>query len=310
MTLSLDKKYRPQNLQQFRGNESLKESLQSILEREQGIPSSFLLRGPSGCGKTTLSRIIAKELGGTESTISELNISNMTGVDTARDIIHKARFAPFGGKKKIYILNECHKASNAFQNAMLEILEEPPKHCHFILCTTEPEKLLATVRNRCTTYQVNPLRQKEIVSLLRDVCEKEQIQITDCMQEAFKQISQACEGSARQALIWLDAIIDIQDDEKLISTVQNFSVMEQNVLDLYSALKSKVSWKSIATILKNINEEPEKVRHAILTMANKELLKTGNMVFFDIINCFEKPFYHVSQLTAACFEVHLTFEAK
>jgi DNA polymerase III subunit gamma/tau len=254
-----------------------------------------------------LSRIIAKELGGTESTISELNISNMTGVDTAREIIRKARFAPFGGKKKIYILNECHKASNAFQNAMLEILEEPPKHCHFILCTTEPEKLLPTVRNRCTTYQVSPLRQKEIISLLQDICEKEEIEITDCMAQAIKQIAEACEGGPRQALIWLDAVIDIQDEEKLICTVQNFSVMEKNVLDLYSALKSKTPWKNIASILKSINDEPEKIRYAILTMANRELLKTGNMVFFDIINCFEKPFYHNSQLTAACFDMSLLY---
>ena len=84
---ALDKKYRPREFSEIMGNTELLASIQSILARPTGIPSSFLLSGPSGCGKTTLARIIAKALGGSESTIKEYNVSNMTGVDSARKII-------------------------------------------------------------------------------------------------------------------------------------------------------------------------------------------------------------------------------
>src|SRR5574343_1575347 len=125
----------------------------------------------------------------------------MTGVDTARKIIDHARFKPFGGRKKIYILNEVHKASNAWMNAMLEVLEEPPSYIHFILCTTEPNKLLKTILTRCTRLPVKPLRSAEIVSLLDRVCQGEDVRIA---KEVQSKNTQSYESSMRKALIMLD----------------------------------------------------------------------------------------------------------
>lgn len=302
--LSLDIKYRPKNLKQVIGNDLLKESLDNVLKRSGGFPSSFLFQGPTGCGKTTLARITAKRLGGSSQTTHELNISNLSGVDTAREMINKAKFAPFGGKKKIYILNECHKASNSFWNAMLEILEEPPSYCHFILATTEPQKLLPTVRNRCSVFSVTSLKRVDIVKLLRIVCKKEEVEMNDELLTAIKKIATVSEGCARQALVWLDMIIDMEDDEQMLETVKDFSMTKESVFNLFKALIAKKPWPKVSSILNSLEDEPERVRYALLTMADSKLLKDGSIQAWDIIDLFQQqPFYHKASLTAKCFEL-------
>jgi len=304
---ALDKKYRPQSFGEMVGNPELIMTIQSILSRPTGIPSSFLLDGPSGCGKTTMSRIIAKELGGTQSTIKEYNVSNMTGIDTARKIIDHARFKPFGGKKKIYVLNECHKASNAFQNAMLEILEEPPSYVHFILCTTDPQKLLKTIQTRCTRLTVKALRSSEVVTLLTKVCSAEGVEVG---KEVLSKIAQSCEGSPRQALVMLDAVIDC-DPEKRLECVNKFSLSSTNTLILCQALLDKKAWSDATQIILSLENEAEETRLGILTYMEKILLqnikgKPGpkHLRAWEIIEAMSAGmFYRRAQLTAKCFEL-------
>lgn len=304
---ALDKKYRPKSFDEVAGNPELLMTIRSILSRPTGIPSSFLLEGPSGCGKTTLSRIIARELGGTDSTIKEYNISNMTGVDTARKIIDHARFKPFGGRKKIYILNECHKSSNAWQNAMLEVLEEPPSYIHFILCTTEPNKLLKTILTRCTRLPVKPLRSAEVVSLLDRVCQEEDVRIA---KEVLSKIAQSCEGSPRQALVMLDAVIDCKAENQM-ECINKFSLASTNTLILCQALMDKKSWGDVVQVILNLENEPEETRLGILSYMEKVLLqpikgKPGqkHLRAWEIIEAMSGGIFHRrAQLTAKCFEL-------
>lgn len=306
-TTALDKKYRPRAFGEIIGNPELLMTIQSILSRPTGIPSSFLLEGPSGCGKTTLSRIIARELGGTDSTIKEYNISNMTGIDTARKIIDHCRFKPFGGRKKIYVLNECHRASVPFQNAMLEILEEPPAYVHFILCTTDPQKLLKTILTRCTRLPVKALRSSEVITLLTKVCAGEGVEIE---KEVLSKIAQSCDGSPRQALVMLDAVIDCAAESRM-ECINKFSIGSTNTLILCQALLDKKAWGDVTQIIVALENEAEETRLGILSYMEKILLqnikgKPGpkHLRAWEIIEAMSGGiFYRRAQLTAKCFEL-------
>jgi DNA polymerase-3 subunit gamma/tau len=296
-------KYRPQNFEEIIGNVSLIESLKTVLDKDSCL-STFLFQGPSGSGKTTIARIIAKEVGARAQDIKELNIADTRGIDAARAIIENARFMPFGGRAKVYILDETHKSTADFQNALLKILEEPPKNTYFILCTTEPEKLLKTVRNRCTIYQVRLLRRTELIKLIKRVLVEEKRR--KFPKEAVEQIAIAAEGCPRQTLVILDSVIDMKDDEKLLSAINDFSIHKEEVIELCRALLQKKSWKDISKIIKGIEEEPENVRYAVLGYLSSVLLsgKQSDRAFL-IIEEFKEPFMYTKKagLVSACYSV-------
>ena len=301
MTLSLPRKYRPKELTEIIGNKSLIESLETILSRDDGIPSSFLLYGPSGCGKTTLARIIAKELNANEKDIKQLNISNTRGIDAARSIIEMCKFKPLGGSKKVIVLNEVHKGTNEFFNAMLEILEEPPEQVHFILCTTEPEKLLKTIKTRCTEFRVSELTKNESKELLTRTLEGEGV--FDFPDRAIKAIIKVAEGCPREILKILDTVIDIEDDETLIAAIEKHIVNEAEIKELCQALINKSGWKSVSAILKNLDEEPETIRRSVIGYMNATLLNTGNAKIALIMDCFTENYFNTGKagLTLSCF---------
>ena len=206
MPLHIDK--RPKDFDEFVGNKATVTSLKSLIAREDR-PHVLLFHGPSGCGKTTLARIFAGKLGCDAKSIIEINTSDERGIATARNILDKMRYKAIGSDVRIYILDEVHSTTKDFQNAMLKGLEDTPPHVYFILCTTNPQGLLVTVRNRCTTLPVVKLSEKRLMYLLRKFTDKD---------GAFlKVIANYAEGCPRQALIILDQIIDIDDDNILES---------------------------------------------------------------------------------------------
>lgn len=304
MTESLHRKYRPKSFEEVVGNESMLESLKSVLDREEGVPSTFLFHGPSGCGKTTIARIVAyKELG--FSDVVELNISNQRGIKHARDIIENIQYAPLHGSGKVLVLNECHKATNEFQNAMLEALEEPPAKVHFILCTTEPNKLLKTILTRCFRYEVKPLLRREIKTLLSNVYTEEVgEEPDDFMNEVFDKISKVCDGCPREALVFLDSVIDVGDDEKIEEVMGRIYISESSVKELCQALLNKKGWKTVSGILEGLRDsDPESVRYAVLGYMNSVLLNSDNERAGDIIALFLDSFIEqgMAGLTYACY---------
>lgn len=299
--LPLHLKYRPRSFDEIIGNISLIESLKTVLEKDSCL-STFLLQGPSGSGKTTIARIIAKVVGARGQDIKELNISNTRGIDAARSIIENARFMPFGGSKKIYILDEIHKSTADFQNAFLKILEEPPKNTYFILCTTEPEKLLKTVRNRCTIYQVQSLRRSELIKLIKKILIEEGRR--KFPKEAVEKIAVVAEGCPRQALVILGSVIDMENS-KIIGAINDFSIHKENVIELCRALLGKETWKDIVKLLKNIDEEPENIRYSVLGYMSNVLLNKRSDRAFLIINEFSDSFIYSKKagLISACYSI-------
>ncbi|OQA94885.1 MAG: DNA polymerase III subunit tau [Spirochaetes bacterium ADurb.Bin218] len=294
-------KYRPQSFSDMIGNKETVEGVKSLISSKER-PHTYLLHGPSGCGKTSLSRIMSREFGCHQNEIVEINISNNRGIDTARDIIDKTKLRPLYGPCRVYILDEVHKSTNEFQNALLKVLEEPPEHIYFILCTTEPDKLIKTVRNRCSTFSISPLSDKSIVRALEEVCKKESLTVDS---ELLKTIAKESLGSMRSALVMLDQIKDLKGDiSEIIASVGIVTEENKTVIELCRRLATpKVKWKSIAIVLKNLEEDPEKVRRAVLGYFSNILLNEDNPYVASVIECFEEPFYNSGKagLIKACY---------
>ena len=264
--------YRPQDFDEIIGNSDIIESLQSIIQ-QKNPPHSYLFHGNTGCGKTTIARILARHLGSSQYDIIEINSSNNRGIDTARDIITQMNYKPLSGKSKTYILDEVHQATKDFQNGILKALEDSPDHVFFILCTTEPEKLLKTIQNRCSQFQVSRLNIKMIMRLLKRTLEQNKKEIS---KEIMELIGRECEGIPRQALIMLQQIIDIKNEEKAISIIQSLKSNEKQVIDLCRALNDGKSWSVLSNIIKNIEADPENVRRAVLGYFSAIALNSKN----------------------------------
>lgn len=278
-------RYRPKSFDEVIGNEGVVESLIGLFSRKDGVPHSFLFTGPSGCGKTTLARVIGGEIDCDPAEFFEINSSEARGIDTIRDIINKCSFSPMYGKSKIYLLDECHKLTSDAQNALLKILEDTPSHVFFILCTTDPDKVIKTIKNRCHCFSVSTLQRAKILRLLKGVLQKENAEVDISV---LQKICECCEGSPRQALVMLDQVMDIGDKEIALQTIIDLTINDVVITDVCKAVLEGKSWEYIANLLKGIDDDPEKVRYAVLTYMSKVLLNggAGNMKALKTISIF------------------------
>lgn len=298
--MALHVKYRPQTFDEIVGHKETVESLKNFVGDEER-PQSYLFHGPPGCGKTTLARILSNELGCSETDYVEINASNNRGIDTAREILSNINFKPIKGKIKTVVLDEVHQTTKDFQNALLKVLEEPPKHAYFILCTTDPNKLLPAVKSRCSDFRVSNLQEKSLIRLLMRVAENEEINLD---RKVMKLLSKSANGSPRNALIGLDQIKYLSEEDAL-ELLQKEKLKESQILDLCRALiTSGTSWNTVANILSNLEEEPETVRRAVLGYMSSVLLKGDNKKAAIVIECFQDNFYDSGKagLIFACYE--------
>lgn len=299
--MSLYIKHRPQSLGEVIGNEALVNSLKSLLQREEGIPHSFLFTGPSGCGKTTVGRILANELGCSPEDFKEIDSADFRGIDSVREIRKQARFSPINGPCRVWLLDEVHKMTNDAQNALLKALEDTPSHVYFILCTTDPQKLLKTIKTRCSPYEVESLDSRQLVKLIRQTAKSEGKSIP---KDVRQQIAKDSLGSARQALVLLDKIIDLPEDE-MLAAAEKSAEEESEVIELCRILMNpKCNWKNVSKVLKGINQEPESVRRAVLGYFSAVLLNSGKPIAAHVIECFQDHFYDSGKagLVLSCFQ--------
>lgn len=294
--LPLSRKYRPESFDDMFGNIDEIESLKQTVQ--EGKVTTFLLYGDRGCGKTTSARIIAKEKG-IKAGIKEYNISNTTGIDAARGIIDDCRYMGLDGN--CIILNEIQRASVGFQNAILEILEEPPKGTYFILCTTNPEKLLDPVKSRCSKFRFSPLSLVMGRKFIKNILTQENQELE---KELITGIVKKTEGIPREILVLLDKVLKIKP-EKRAKIIENYigGEVTEEIRTLCQMLLKKNLWKSIAKVLKHIKGEPENIRRAILAYAGAVLLNSGNIQAAVIIETFQENFYDSGKagLYFACF---------
>ena len=211
---SLAVKYRPNTFDAVCGNQVTVQILQRVLE--MGSPkNAYLFAGPSGCGKTTLARIFANALNNGIGDPIEIDAASNNGVDQVRAIIESANQRSLTGTYKIYIIDECHAITSAGWQAFLKGIEETPKYTIFIFCTTEPNKIPATILNRVQRFNIAKIDAQEIKNRLYYVCQQEGF---IHYEETCELISKLCDGCMREALTKLDQCADISNELCLKNT--------------------------------------------------------------------------------------------
>ena len=204
---SLYIKHRPTHLGGMVGADDIKSAMVTALENN-AIPHTILLSGPSGCGKTTVARCISKLLNCADMDFIEVNCADQSGVENVRAILNTSRKACFGGGSRVILFDEAHKLSSSAQNGLLKDIEEPAKHVYYIFVTTEPEKIIKTVRNRCMGFKLNPLSNTQMGVLLDRVARIEGIQLDSMVRSSIVENS---DGSSRKALVLLEKVLYIED---------------------------------------------------------------------------------------------------
>jgi DNA polymerase III gamma/tau subunit len=300
--MNLYNKYRPTTLEGIKGNEEILPTLETMLSDLSKCPHSFLLTGPTGCGKTTLARIIAERVGCQPKDMVEMNISDLRGIDNVRDIIRSTSFLPMGSTARVWLLDEFHKATNDAQNALLKILEDTPDHVYFILCSTDPQKIISTIKGRCSTFQMSLLNDALMTGLLRRVARAEGVKLEE---KVMEQIVQDSLGHPRNALNILEQVISTEPDQRLAMATKTAEQQNQ-VIELCRAMLKNAGWKEIRVILTGLSDqEPEQVRRAIMGYSQAVLLKEDNPKAGLMLESMLEPFYDSGfpGLTYACYRI-------
>lgn len=299
-------KHRPKTFKDVVGQPDAVATL-SAMARAKRFPHALAFFGDSGCGKTTMARITTTKLKCGKADFVEVNAAENRGIEMVRQIQKRMGLAPIAGPVRVWLIDECHQLTGEAQSALLKILEDTPKHVYFMLCTTDPQKLENTIKTRCTQIVVKPVGVKAMTDLIRRVAKVEKIGITD---EVIDRIIDYAEGSARQALVSLNAIMGMSDEEAMLDAIQSCSV-EADAFDLAKMLMdTRTKWNKVAAHLKKIEgQQPEGLRRMVLAFARGCLLGKGNHArAYNVIVSFSGGIYDhgkagLAKLAADCYEV-------
>ena len=274
MQEALYRKYRPNTLDELVGQPDVV-ALISEQVIKNNLGHAYLFSGPRGVGKTSLARIIATTIGcDPVFDITEIDAASHNKVDDIRELNDSVNFiASSPGKKRVFILDEVHMLSNAASNAFLKTLEEPPEHVIFILATTEPERVIETIRSRTTHLAFKRIGNEEIVTTLEKISKKEKIKLS---KEILEYISNQSDGSLRDAINLF---------EQTYSTFGNKATIEE----LYSIL-GKVTTSDLFQIIEAMGTQDTSTVLTILRNNYKSGLQAVD-ILNSITDLFRNLFY-------------------
>lgn len=314
---SLYRKYRPLTFESVVGQQHIVSTLEHAIT-EGRLSHAYLFCGPRGTGKTTMARILAKALlcrnaeaaraegasgcmpdgtceeceliaEGNHPDVYELDAASRTGVDNVREeIINSVNFAPVRGKYKIYIIDEVHMLTTAAFNALLKTLEEPPAHVIFVLCTTDPQKILETILSRCQRFDFHRIGNEDIERRLAYVCEQEGFDYDD---EALAIVARHAKGGMRDALSTLEQLsvfgngsVHADDARSLLGEVSDQilgefarAIADRDVAELYGLIRAQVEeGNDLLELTRDLVAHVRDVYVACVAGARAELFEGGS----------------------------------
>ena len=295
--IALYRAYRPQAFKEVSGQEHIVRTIQNAIINNK-VAHAYLFSGPRGTGKTTIAKIMAKAINcpnckdgepcneceickgitkGMISDVVEIDAASNNGVDEIRDIRDKVKYLPSEGKYKVYIIDEVHMLSTGAFNALLKTLEEPPVHAIFILATTEPHKIPATILSRCQRFDFRGVGVKEIINRINFITKEEGIKIND---EAIELIAECAEGGMRDALSLLDEAISFAGNEVTAKDVYQVSgaVNLDNMLELAQDVLDKDSGKVLSSLERiiDLGKEIPKICNDLISFYRDMLIFKNN----------------------------------
>ena len=232
---SLAVKYRPKSWDAVVGQDVIVDILRKQLSTKN-IKNAYIFSGASGCGKTTAARIFANELNNHQGEPIEIDGASNNGVDNVKQIISSASQRSLDSEYKIYIIDEAHMLTTQAWNAFLKTIEESPKYTIFIFCTTDPQKIPDTIKNRCMRFNFTRISSDVILSRLRYICMQEHI---TNYQDSIDYISRTSNGEMRNAISKLETCLDYSNNMDIQTTLKalgNFSYevffdLTNNIID-------------------------------------------------------------------------------
>ena len=342
---ALYRKYRPQTFSDVVDQEHVTRTLKNSIKLGH-ISHAYLFNGPRGVGKTTIARVFAKAINclnpngeepcgecevcksivnGSNPDIIEIDAASRTRVEQMRDTLEKTSFLPTMSKYKVYIIDEIHMLSSNSFNALLKTLEEPPAHVIFILCTTEVEKVIPTIRSRCQRFDFHLIDKDAMVSHLIDVSKEEDINISE---EAISLIAESAEGGMRDALSLLDQVSSFslsdeitKEDVLMISGRLSTSTLTEIAWSVYKN-NSTETINLIDSVIK-LGKEVERITQDLISFykdilviknTNRDLKKSGyeldefKMLVKEISN--DSVYGYIEDLTNAMTNYRFTTNKK
>ena len=245
-------KWRPQNFEQVIGQEHITQALNNAIKFDR-LSHAFTFSGPRGVGKTTTARILAQQLNNiddinTSFDIIEMDAASNRGIDEIRSLRENVSLAPAHGKYKIYIIDEVHMLTKEAFNALLKTLEEPPEHTVFILATTDPHKMPATILSRTQRYDFRRLSIKDIKKQLVIILKTENKKFDEI---ALDLIARKADGSMRDALGYLDQVMNYCTDDIDLNSVQKILGLIGD--KAYLSIFNNIYNNNVSEVVKSVN---------------------------------------------------------
>ncbi|MDX6347177.1 MAG: polymerase subunit gamma/tau [Streptomyces sp.] len=307
VSLALYRRYRPESFAEVIGQEHVTDPLQQAL-RNNRVNHAYLFSGPRGCGKTTSARILARclncEQGPTPTPcgecqscrdlarngpgsidVIEIDAASHGGVDDARDLREKAFFGPAGSRYKIYIIDEAHMVTSAGFNALLKVVEEPPEHLKFIFATTEPEKVIGTIRSRTHHYPFRLVPPGTLRDYLAEVCEREAIPVEAGV---YPLVVRAGAGSVRDSMSVMDQLLAGAGEDGVTYAMATSllgytdAALLDDVMDAFAAGDGAAAFELVDRVIEGGNDPRrfvadllERLRDLVILAAVPDALEKG-----------------------------------